>query len=70
MAPIGFIDPSLPSFALWTTLSSSLVPRDWHDYYDGSDSLPLSRGSRSHVPYGMNVLDRFRWPVRVLDLSL
>lgn len=33
------------------SIASSLVGRYSHNYYDGSDSIPLSRGSRSRVPY-------------------
>ena len=32
-------------------LTVSLVGRDPHDYYDGSDSLGLSPLSRARVPY-------------------
>ncbi len=38
----------LPVFALWTTFSSSLVERDFHDYYPGSVTLSLS--TRRAIP--------------------
>ena len=38
----------LPGFALWTTFSSSLVERDFHDYYPGSVTLSLS--TRRAIP--------------------
>jgi hypothetical protein len=46
---------NLLPFALYVTFSRALVGRDSHDYYGGSDSLPLARVSRSRVPYQKNV---------------
>ena len=37
-------------FALWTTFSSSLVDRCFHDYYEHSVSLEVALFRKSRVP--------------------
>src|SRR5215471_7662503 len=51
----SWVSSHLSHFALWTTLSSSLVRRHSHDYYWDSVALGLAPRRPSHVPSLRNV---------------
>src|SRR5262252_3114385 len=51
----SWVSSHLSHFALWTTLSSSLVRRHSHDYYWNSVAIGLAPRRPSHIPSLPNV---------------